>query len=363
VRVVFVTSLERGGPVEHTDCLARALTADGVDVGVVCANRAVAERIRSGGVEAVEIPLRRSFDPAAARRIWQYARGADVIHAEDRRSGLWVRLGSRPRSGGLRVYTVHGLPDEYLPPPVGPASPGVRAELAYRGLDRLLCRRADAVIVPSHAVETVLQERLRFPRRKLTVIPNGVSPPPSPLASPDGRLVGTVSTLEPVKGLDVFLRAAARLAANRPDLRFAVFGTGSVEGSLRALARSLDIEDRVEFPGHVAKEQALGRLSVFVLSSFMENSPMALLEAMAAGVPAVATRVGGVPEIAVEGTAQLVGPGDDAELGGAIGRLLDDRELGERQALAARERVLDRYTATRSAQATLAVYEKLLGGR
>ena len=88
---------------------------------------------------------------------------------------------------------------------------------------------------------------------------------------------------------------------------------------------------------------------------------MALLEAMAAGVPAVATRVGGVPEIAVDGTAQLVDPGDDAALAAAIERLLVDRALRERQAVAARSRVLDRFTSATAAAATLALYERLLG--
>jgi glycosyltransferase involved in cell wall biosynthesis len=361
MRIVFVTSLDRGGPIEHTLCLSGALAAEGADVGVVCADPAVTSRFASIGVQARHIPLRRSFDPSAARRIWRYARGADVVHAQDRRSGLWVRLGPRPRPGGIRVYTVHGLPDEYLPPPVGPSYAGLRATIAYRGLDAFLCRRGEAVIVPSRAVERLLVERLRFPPRKLAVIPGGVAPPPSSPVEPNGTLVGTVNTLEPVKGLDVFLRAAARLSDARPNLRFAIIGTGSAQDRLRALAESLGIAARVEFPGHLPKDQALERLSVFVLSSYMENCPMALLEAMAAGVPAVATRVGGVPEIAVDGTAQLVEPGDEAALAAGIDRLLDDPALRERQALAARERILRRFTAAESARATLALYEALLG--
>jgi glycosyltransferase involved in cell wall biosynthesis len=362
MRVVFVTSLERGGPVEHTLCLAGALSAEGVDVGVVCADEALTARFASVGVDARRIPLRRSFDPSAARRIWRYARGADVVHAQDRRSGLWVRLGSRPRAGGIRVYTVHGLPDEYLPPPVGPSRVGLRGALAYRVLDASLCRRADAVIVPSHAVERVLVERLHFPERKLMVIPGGVVPPASPPAKLNGMVVGTVNTLEPVKGLDVFLRAAAHLADARPNLHFAIVGTGSAEDGLRGLARSLGIAERVDFPGHLPKDEALERLSVFVLSSYMENCPMALLEAMAAGVPVVATAVGGVPEIAADGTAQLVDPADEIALAAAIERLLHDPGLRERQAIAARERVLDGFTAAGSARATLGVYERLLAG-
>ena len=363
MRVRFVIAhLTHGGPVEHTLSLAREMAGEGVEVAAACATAAVAERFRSSGVEASEIPLRHSLDLAGARRVWRYVEGADVVHAQDRRSGLWVRLGPRPKQRGARVYTVHGLPDEYLPPPAGRLRPGLRATLAYRGLDAALCRRADAVIVPSRAVADLLVHRLGFPAEKLTVIPGGVEPPPSALDRRDGGRVGTLTVLDPVKGLGVFLRAAARLACERPALRFGVFGAGPEETDLRALAGSLGLAEKVEFPGHLPQEQALERLSVFVLSSWMESCPMALLEAMAAGVPVVATNVGGVPEIAVDGTAQLVRPGDDAALAAAIGRLLDDADLRERQARAARQRVLSRFTAKRAARETIALYERLLGG-
>jgi glycosyltransferase involved in cell wall biosynthesis len=112
----------------------------------------------------------------------------------------------------------------------------------------------------------------------------------------------------------------------------------------------------------VPAAEALARLRVFVLCSHMENAPMALLEAMAAGIPAVATAVGGVPEIVTNGTAQLVPPGDDAALAAAIGRLLDDSELSRRQAEAGRRLVRERFAAGATADATLALYERLVAG-
>ena len=363
MQVRFVTSLTRGGPVEHTLCLARAMARQGIDVGSVCATTSVAERFASAGVEARRIPLENPLDASHARRIWRYIRGADVVHAQDRRSGLWVRLGPRPRKNGLRVYTVHGLPDQYLPLPVGPRRPGIRARIAYWGVDAALCRRADAVIVPSHSVARLLVGRLRFPESKLEIIPGGVDPPSTVGQHRGAEVVGTVTTIEPVKGLDVFLRAAKRLAREHHRLRFAAFGAGSAAAELHELARRLGIADRVEFPGELPKDRALGHLDVFVLSSYMENCPMALLEAMASGVPAVSTLVGGVPEIATDGTVQLVEPGNDAALAAAIERLLKDPELRERQAKSARERVFERFTAARSARATIELYERLLGER
>jgi glycosyltransferase involved in cell wall biosynthesis len=357
MRVRFISSLERGGPVEQTIVLAGALVERGVDVGVACASDRIAMRVRAVGAEAAAIPLRSPADLAGGRRVWRYARGADVVHAQDRRSGLWVRLGPRPRQGGLRLYTVHGLPDEFLPPPVA-ASRGLRARLAYPGLDATLCRRADAVIVPSRAIAERLIADLRFPRGKIVVIPNGVSIPAHPRTG--GERVGTVTTLEPVKALDVFLRAAARLARERAGLGFAIYGNGSERERLLDLGHELSLADRLEMPGAVEREVAFGELAVFVLSSYMENCPMALLEAMAAGVPAVATSVGGVPEIA-HGVVRLVAPGDEDGLAAAVSSLLDDPDAARSQAEAARERVAEIYSSAANADATLGLYERLLG--
>ncbi|MFL5826925.1 MAG: glycosyltransferase family 4 protein [Thermoleophilaceae bacterium] len=365
MRVVLITSLERGGPVEHSLLLARELARLGTNVGAVCATPELRRRFEEAGASVAEIPLRRTLDLSGAREVMRFCDGADVVHGQDRRSGFWARLWRRPRrpEGGraVRVYTIHGVPDPYLPPPVGTDNPGLRHRLAYPILDAKLCLRADALVVPSEEAAARL-ERVGYPRDRMTVIPNGVEVPEQP-ARRDVGAVGTVSMLEPVKALDVFVRAAARIVARRADARFEVYGTGRDEQRLAALARALRLEGRLEFGGHVPLDQALARLSVFVLCSWFENSPMGLLEAMASGVPVVATAVGGIPEIAVDGTAQLVPPGDEAALAAAIERLLDEPELAAAQARAARERVIERYTAEANARATLDLYERLLESR
>jgi glycosyltransferase involved in cell wall biosynthesis len=354
---VLVTSLDRGGPVEQSLVLARGLRDLGAAVTAVCATEELRERFAAAGASPELVPTRRRFDRRAAHRVRELAAGADVVHGQDRRSGLLVRAGRRPDGDPARVYTVHGLPDEYLPPPAGPTRPGLRGTLLYRGLDAWLCRRCEAVLVASEALRDLLFERVGFPRGLMHVIPNGVTAPSDPVSG--GELVGTMSMLEPVKGLDVFLEAAARLAAERPALRFALFGEGSLEGELRSRAASLSIGDRVELPGQVPAPAAIERLAVLVSSSWMENCPMGVLEAMAACVPVVATRVGGVPEIATEGTAELVEPGDPAALAAAIARVLDDPALARRHTDAAREQVRQRFSAEANAEATLALYERL----
>ncbi len=355
MKVGLVSTLTAGGPVEHTLTLAGGLVASGADVRMVCATRAIAERADAAGAAAVVVPLRHQLDVGGARRMRRALAGVDVIHGQDRRAGLWIRL--LPPAGAARVYTVHGLPEPYLPPPAGPERPGLRARLAYRGVDALLARRADAIITVSRAIEHQLVTRLGWPADKITVIPNGVALD-LPLAA-RGELVGTLAAFAPVKGLDVFLDAVALLAPTRPATRFALFGDGPLGSVLRAQAHGLGLNGAVSFPGRVPARDALARLAVLAVPSYMENAPLALLEAMTAGVPVVASRVGGVPELAPPGTALLVDPGEPAQLAEAIGRLLDEPGLAEAQIAAARSQVEATGGAPAMVARTLALYKTL----
>jgi len=354
MKVLQVTSLLSGGPLEHALVLSRALARSGVEVEAVCAEAEIAARFAAGGVEPHVLPLASTGDLAGGRRLRRLAADFDVVHGQDRRSGLWTRLWPRQR-GQVRVYTVHGLPDPYLPPPVGSEAVGLRDRVAYRGLDAWLARRSDAVVSPSHFLAGQLISRLGYPAARIAVVPNGVEAPP-PL--PPGELVGTISLLEPVKGLDTFLRAAAQVRERRPETRFAVYGTGPAGEALAGLARGLGLAEAVAFPGHVPSREALATLRLYVLCSLLENSPMSLLEAMAAGRPALATAVGGVPEIAAD-VIPLLPPRDPEALAAAILRLLDDPALGEEIGSRGRERVDAHFTATVNAEQMLSLYERL----
>jgi glycosyltransferase involved in cell wall biosynthesis len=358
MRVLLATSLPNGGPLEHALLLARHLVAAGVEVTASCEGPTVAARFEAAGARPIELPLDGAADLRGGLRgglrLERLARGHDVVHAQDRRTGLWTRVLPR-RGGAARVYTVHGLPDPYLPLPQNEGhDPRLRDQLAYRGLDAWLARRCDAVIVPSRALADLLVERLGFPAAKLSVIPNGVEVP-TPRPEP-GDSIGTVSLLGPVKGIETFLAAAAGIARRRPAQRFEIVGDGPDRARLERLAAELGAP--VEFRGMMPIAAVLPTLRIFVLPSLFENCPMSLLEAMAAGVPAIASAVGGVPELAGE-AALLVPPTDPAALEAAIEKLLDKPDLARDLGARGRERVATGFTAEANARAVLAVYERV----
>jgi glycosyltransferase involved in cell wall biosynthesis len=359
VRVLQVTSLERGGPLEAALTLSAALVAGGVEVEAVCATEPIAARFAAAGATPHLLPLRSPTDVAAGRRLRALGADVDVVHAQDRRSGLWTRIWPRRRHQVL-VYTVHGLPDPYLPPPAGdPAAVSLRDRLAYRGLDALLARRSDVVISPSRFLAGELVRTLGYPARRIEVVPNGIEVGAPP---PPGNLIATISVLEPVKDIDTFLRAGARVYERRPDSRFAIFGDGSERSRLERAAAAGPLGSSIEFRGHRPAAEAIGSTAILALPSLLENAPMALLEAMAAARPAVATAVGGIPEIAGE-VVPLIAPGDDEALAARLLELLDDPARAAAAGARGRERVLAHFTAADCAERTRELYAAALEGR
>lgn len=356
MRVLQVTSLERGGPLEAALGLSAALVATGVEVEAVCATEPIAGRFAALGATPHILPLRSPTDLASGRRLRALGAGVDVVHAQDRRSGLWTRIWPRRRHQAL-FYTVHGLPDPYLPPPAGdPEAVGPRDRLAYRGLDALLARRSDVVISPSHFLAGELVRTLNYPALRIEVVPNGIEVGESP---PPGDLIATISVLEPVKDIDTFLRAAARVHERRPESRFAVFGEGSERGRLERAPAAGPLGGSLEFRGHRPAAEAIAATAILALPSLLENAPMALLEAMAAARPAVATAVGGIPEIAGE-VVPLIAPGDDEALAARLLELLDDPARAADIGARGRERILTHFTAAGCARRTRELYAAAL---
>jgi glycosyltransferase involved in cell wall biosynthesis len=178
-------------------------------------------------------------------------------------------------------------------------------------------------------------------------------------------VVGTVCGLRPEKGLDVALRAVARLAARRPELRFLVVGGGPRRDALERLANDLGVQ--AVFAGQRSNEEMpdlLAAMDVVVCSSRREGIPLAVLEWMRAGKAIVATRVGGIPSILEQGEeALLVPPGDDTVLAQAVERLLDDPDERQRLGAAAQRRQLSDFRFENTLAAIEDLYEHLYAVR
>lgn len=186
---------------------------------------------------------------------------------------------------------------------------------------------------------------------------------PRPVCGPLHVLA--IGRLTPIKGYRVLLGALQSLAAQGLtwDLRMA--GDGPERASLEALAARLGIRDRVEFLGPLAPagiRDELQRAGVLVVSSFMEGIPVVLMEAMAAGVPVISTRVGGVSELVEDGiTGRLVSPGSETALASALGEVWEDSAAAERRTTAARARIQDGFEIRSSARQMRALFHKYAG--
>jgi glycosyltransferase involved in cell wall biosynthesis len=198
---------------------------------------------------------------------------------------------------------------------------------------------------------------------KIAVIPNGLDPGSarSDLSVNEAKrrlnipedclVVGSAGRLEPVKRLDIFLAAAEGIATRIQKSRFVILGDGREGQRLRQIALEKGLVNRVLFLGHRNDAQdVLRAFDVFILCSDHEGIPMILLEALQLGVPVVARRVGGIPEVLRNGMSGiLVDSGEPQALADACLRLLQDGELRKRLAQAGSARVAEDFSATRTA--------------
>jgi len=178
----------------------------------------------------------------------------------------------------------------------------------------------------------------------------------------DVPLVGSVGRFRPQKGFSDLLTAMVKVRQSLPTTRLLLVGDGELRGELEARARLLGLDDVVTFAGMRSDvPQVLTALDVLVLPSLWEGLPNAILEAMAAGRPVVATAVGGTPEVVVDGmTGLLVPPRDPPALAEAITHLLDAPDLRYRMGQAGQERVLQHFSIERMVERTQNLYDQLL---
>lgn len=278
----------------------------------------------------------------------------NIVACHSSKAGLLGRIAGRT-CGVDTVFTAHGWA----------FSKGVPAprRLLYRTFERFAGRLSDRVItVSDHDLNLARQQRI-VPADRLTRVHNGIADvPPQLLADPSANPVVILMTarFDNQKDQATLLRGLAAVDSDVP-WRLRLAGEGRNLSAVADLARNLRIADRVEFLGHRSDvPQLLAGSQIFALTSHWEGLPISILEAMRAGVPVVASDVGGVREAVVHGeTGFMTRRGDSAEVATALGALVRNPELRCKQGEAARQRFLHQFTLERQMRETIAVYDQL----
>jgi glycosyltransferase involved in cell wall biosynthesis len=345
----FVYALRRAG--DHADARARQ-----------------AERFAALGA-TVRLPQRDAKKVGAMAELceWFAQDEIDIVHTHSYKPNLYGRIAGTLHAAAPMVAHYHNVYDDKW---------DADGTLVY---ERLLARRTARLVACSQAVADHVAERLGIEREQVLVIPNGVDV--DRFAASDGGarvreelgvedgapLIGLVGRVSRQKAQDDLLRAARLVLDRRPDCAFVLAG-GAEEpellDELHALARSLGIVDRVRFMGHVADMPALyAALDVLVAPSRWEGYGLVLAEAMAAGLPIVASDIGAIREVTADGTAaRLVAPDSPAALAAALGSVIEDPQGAAE--LGARGRVVaQRWSWDRSAVALDALYGEVAAAR
>lgn len=348
--------------------LATHLDPSRFDVHVACLQREgpLYGEMASCGLPLTSYPIKGFLRPSTLRQQLRFAaylkhEAIDIVHAY----GFYPIVFSVPvaRLAGSQVVLA-SIRDS--------GDPWTRAQ---RLVQMCASRMAHCILVNATAVRARLRAE-GHARRAIAVIRNGVdvdrfAPRPADEAlrstlglPPRAPLVVAVSRLNPMKGIDDYLKAIALLAGRYAQARFVIVGDGASRRELEKQAHRLGLAGRVVFTGTRLDVAAiLSQATISVAPSLSEGLSNVVLESMAAGVPVVATRVGGTPEILDDGvTGLLVPPCDASALAGAIGRLLGNEALARRLGEAARARAVNRFSMHHMVRQTEGLYRALLQG-
>jgi sugar transferase (PEP-CTERM/EpsH1 system associated) len=352
-----VLTLDPGGQEYLVIQLAERLQRRGIRSPIIAiSGGALIEDATRRGLETFDLAKKPGFDVSVLFRLARIMRRvrADVVHTHNFAPLIYGTLSGRV-SGTPMINTRHG-----------------RAALATH---RFIWSLTDRVVAVSEDARRELLKYNRIAPRKVSVVLNGVdvaafaAPEVNPSQvrcdlgiAPDARVFGIVARLAPEKDHVTLLEAFRIVAAQGPS-HLVIVGGGPLESALRRRAHELGVSQAVHFLGFRSDiPQLLRALDVFVLSSTMEGVSLTLLEAMAAGLPIVATHVGGNPEVVLDNeTGLLVPPENATALAQAMITLLTDLERAKRFGAAGRERAIRVFDIDRMVNAYVDLYATVAG--
>jgi len=363
MNILFLTThLNAGGITSYLYLLTQGLQRLGHKVFLVSGGGELSGKFERIGTQlkTMNIRTKSELDPRIylsliPLRTFVEKNAIDIIHAHTRVTQVMGDLLSRCTKRTY-VSTCHGY-------------------FKTRWVRRLFPCWGKAVIAISKAVAQHLEEDLFVPRDRIYLIHNGIDVKRFPFVDQNLRLqkreawqlgqdpiVGIIARLSDVKGHDILLRAMVNVIVKFPKAKLIIVGHGKEQSKLRALTQTLHLHEQVIFLSQTNNSfEMLSLFDVFVLPSYKEGLALSIVEAQATGLPVIASRVGGIPELIEDRkTGLLVDAGDSQALGEAIVFLLSHREQAQRIGRQAHDFVIKNFTAERMVEMTIQIYKKSL---
>jgi glycosyltransferase involved in cell wall biosynthesis len=325
-------------------------------------------RMTEAGVKLTEVPMRRSPHPsdlAVLISLYKYLREKgpfDLVHGHSSKGGALARL-SRLLGGPKAVYTPHAFVT--VSPHFG------KVEIVTYGIAERVLSLLTAALIAVSEDEAREALHLGYPEGRIRIIPNAIDldkihgETGEALRArlgiaPDVVAIGFVGRFSPQKAPLLLLEAFAKVALKHPQSSLVMVGEGPLRPLLQKRAQELGLEGRVLWPGFLEGRVAMRAFDIFALPSNYEGFPYVLLEAMAEGLPVVATRVGGVEMAIREGENGLVVPvGDTESFAQALDLLLSDEQTRNKFGGKSRQHV-QRFGLDKMVEAVLALYSGLI---
>lgn len=368
-RVLLVFDPPDGGVAENVRRLALGLRNHGWEPYVAGPRESlIYEDLAAASVPVVRLGFRPGYGHPRSdlRTLYQLnalmrREGFDLIHSHNAKAGVLARLAARPVAAPA-IYSPHCFPF---------VAPYSRTRLwASTTIEWFSGRVTDALICVADEERRIAVEKGIVPDDRLRVVHNGCPPCQSALELDSeiesfraGRpLAATLCVLREQKAVDVFVAAAPAILERCPDAVLAVIGNGELEDELKDQARALGLGERFGFFGfHQPSARQLMSIDVMALTSSWEAFPISILEAMACGVPQVATDVGGTTEALADGETGLICPArDPAAVADRVSRMLLDESMRERMGRAAKERYEREFGVETMIAKTAVVYDEVV---
>ena len=360
LNIVHVTRAPVGGIFRHILDVASGQAARGHAVGILTDSLTGGERAAAALAEIApqlklgvsRLPIQRELSPTDILGFMKVrARVAtlnpDVMHGHGAKGGAFVRLMSG--RSAIRVYTPHGGSLHY--------GRHTLRGMVYGGLERVLMQRTELFLFESGFARNAYQAMIGTPPSIVRVVPNGISAaemePVEP--RPDAADLLSVGEFRHIKGTDVLIEAVAELHKAGRRVSIAVAGDGEEGPALREQVARLGLQDSVRFLGHTPARQAFAHGRQMVVPSRADSLPYAVIEAGGAGIPIIASGVGGIPEI-LGPDGNMVPPENPTILAAVIRAALDDPAKARAGAEKLRERVRKQFSQDAMVEGVLAGY-------